>query len=138
MFEIQCNCWDQADTGFNSGKEPEKLDKDLTSLFRTNAVAYAHLINAFMPLVLLGKAKKVIVMTTGMADTELTRNYDLWMGVSYSVSKAALDMLVAKFSAEYREQGVLVLGISPGFVATNDVSGGKSTYLFPDYHDHEV
>lgn len=109
----------------NRGKEPEKLDKDLTDNFRINAVAYAHLINAFMPLVLQGNAKKVIVMSTGLADAEFTRKYDLWMGVSYSISKAALNMIIAKFSAEYREKGVLVLGVSPGVVDTSDGSDGK-------------
>jgi NAD(P)-dependent dehydrogenase (short-subunit alcohol dehydrogenase family) len=78
-----------------------------------------------MPLILLGDAKKVIVISSGMGDTELTRQYDLWMGTAYSVSKAALNMVVAKYSAEYREKGVVVLAISPGVVDTG--MSGKLT-----------
>ncbi|KAG9254392.1 uncharacterized protein F5Z01DRAFT_750292 [Emericellopsis atlantica] len=109
------------------GSDPEKLEKDLTDCFRLNVVAQAHAVNAFMPLVLLGKTKKVIVMTTGMADVDLVRKYDLWMGVGYCASKAALNMIIAKFSAEYREKGVLFLGISPGVVDTSasDTNGAK-------------
>lgn len=103
------------------------------STFRTNAVSYAHLINAFMPLVLLGDVKKVILISTGMADTELIRKHNVWMGFAYAVSKAALNMIVAKASADYQEKGVLILAISPGFVATSDMSGGRLTSSFPPY-----
>jgi NAD(P)-dependent dehydrogenase (short-subunit alcohol dehydrogenase family) len=100
----------------------------MVELFRTNAVGQAHVVHAFLPLILLGKAKKVVLMTTGMADADFVRQYDVRMGVSYSVSKAALNLIIAKFSAEYREKGVLFLGISPGVVDTNkeDTEGSES------------
>ena len=121
----------RTDAKCNRGSDPEKLEKDLTDCFRLNAVAQAHTVNAFMPLVLLGKAKKVILMTTGMADVDLVKKYDIWMAVGYCASKAALNMIIAKFSAEYREKGVLFLGISPGVVDTSadDTSGCK--FLHP-------
>lgn len=71
-----------------------------------------------MPLVLRGTAKKVFALSTGLGEVEFNRQNDLWMSTSYSVSKAALNMVIAKFSAEFREQGVLFLAISPGVVDT--------------------
>jgi NAD(P)-dependent dehydrogenase (short-subunit alcohol dehydrogenase family) len=100
-------------------------------LLQTNAISYAHLFSAYIPLILEGRAKKVIALSTGMADVELTRKYDVWMGASYAIAKAALNMIVAKFSAEYREKGVLFLSISPGFVNTSDTSGGKCSIVPP-------
>jgi NAD(P)-dependent dehydrogenase (short-subunit alcohol dehydrogenase family) len=71
-----------------------------------------------MPLVLKGTAKKVFALSTGLGEVDFTRENDMWMASSYSVSKAALNMVIAKFSAEFREQGVLFLAISPGVVDT--------------------
>jgi len=77
-----------------------------------------------MPLVLKGKAKKVVTITSGFADPELTRTYDIGTAPLYSASKAAVNMIVAKFSAEYREQGVLFLAVTPGTVDVGQYNGG--------------
>jgi NAD(P)-dependent dehydrogenase (short-subunit alcohol dehydrogenase family) len=71
-----------------------------------------------MPLILKGSVKKVIALSTGMADIELIRNFDIDTAAPYTVSKAALNAVMAKFSAQYRSQGVLFLSISPGVVDT--------------------
>lgn len=107
---------------FHRGQEPEALEKELLGTFQTNAIGNIHLINVFMPLILQGSAKKVIALSTGLGDIDLIRNHDIWMGVAYSISKAALNMVIAKFSAQYREEGILFLGISPGVVNTTDTS----------------
>lgn len=112
------------------GKEPETLEKGLMDVFHTNVVSYAHLVNAFMPLILAGRAKKIAILSSGLGDADMTREYDLWFGVSYSVSKAALNMIIAKFSAEYREKGVLILGISPGVVDTSPNQTGSESILW--------
>jgi hypothetical protein len=44
-----------------------------------------------MPLILKGKAKKVITLGTGMADDALTTKYDLELAGPYSISKAAMN-----------------------------------------------
>ncbi|KAK0385526.1 hypothetical protein NLU13_6706 [Sarocladium strictum] len=111
-------------------KEPELLQRVFNQTFRTNVVGNAQIIGSFMPLILLGRAKKVIVLSSGMGDTELTRQYDIWMGPAYSASKAALNMVVAKYSAEYREKGVVVLAISPGVVDTGMSSDPQTAEPF--------
>ena len=44
--------------------------------------------------------------------------------VAYSTSKAALNMIVAKFALAYKEDGVVFLAVSPGLIKT--MPGGKS------------
>ncbi|KAL2865883.1 uncharacterized protein BJX67DRAFT_389020 [Aspergillus lucknowensis] len=110
--------WDQFDAIGVLGENPTALEENLLTNFKTNVVAQIHLFNLFMPLILRGTAKKVIAITSGHADTELVANYNLPNAASYAISKVALNMAVAKFSAQYAEDGVLFLAICPGMVDT--------------------
>jgi len=98
--------------------QPEELEKVSAELFKTNVVGNIHFFHCFMPLVLKSKSKvkKVISITTGLADLDLTNNVDVDIGALYAASKAALNVIVAKFSVQYKKDGVLFLAISPGVV----------------------
>ncbi|CAO2647874.1 Nn.00g087960.m01.CDS01 [Neocucurbitaria sp. VM-36] len=100
------------------GKDPVALENDLISIFRTNVVGNIHLFNLFIPLILKGNVKKVITLSSGMGDLEVARIYNLHENGRYSISKAALNMAVGKFSAEYSKDGVLFISICPGMVET--------------------
>jgi NAD(P)-dependent dehydrogenase (short-subunit alcohol dehydrogenase family) len=64
-----------------------------------------------------------------MADVEMATKFDIATAVPYSVSKAALNMLTAKYHIAYgKSEGILFLGISPGLVATSE---GKSCEYTP-------
>ncbi|TVY87182.1 putative oxidoreductase, partial [Lachnellula willkommii] len=89
--------------------------------YRVNAIGAIHLINTFMPLILRGRAKKVVAISTGASDPEMTLQADMFQAAAYAMSKAALNMAVAKFSAVYRGQGVLVMAICPGAVDTGSL-----------------
>ncbi|KAI1474603.1 hypothetical protein K445DRAFT_70069 [Daldinia sp. EC12] len=97
-------------------QNPKKLEDELNKLVNVHVVGNIYLINAFIPQVLKGQAKKVIILSTGFADLDLTRNFDLDLSALYSISKAGSNMAVAKFSAQYRKDGVLFLSITPGMV----------------------
>ena len=71
-----------------------------------------------MPLILKGKTKKVLAITSGLADADWTAKYDIDWNAPYAISKAGLNMVVAKFSAQYRKDGVLFMSICPGSVDT--------------------
>ena len=43
--------------------------------------------------------------------------------ISYSTSKAALNMIVAKFALAYKDDGIKFLAVSPGLVKT--MPGGE-------------
>ncbi|KAF1830711.1 hypothetical protein BDW02DRAFT_506930, partial [Decorospora gaudefroyi] len=101
------------------GTNPTSLTTHLTHPFSINVVGNIHLINLFLPLILQGHAKKVIAISSGFGDIDLVRNYSLALNASYAINKAALNMAVAQFSAEFGERrGVLFLSVSPGFVET--------------------
>ncbi|KAL8823382.1 MAG: hypothetical protein Q9191_005910 [Dirinaria sp. TL-2023a] len=104
------------------GEEPEELDDVADKLFKTNVTGNIHFFNLFMPLVLKGKTKKVIAISSGHADLDWINNFDIENSALYSASKAALNIIVAKFSAQYKKDGVLVFSMSPGVVEVGHTS----------------
>ncbi|KEY70107.1 hypothetical protein S7711_08637 [Stachybotrys chartarum IBT 7711] len=121
--------WSAYDDIATLGQSPDELEEDLLATFKTNVVSQIHLINLFMPLVLGGTAKKVVALSTGLADFEATRTWNLAAGAPYAISKAALVMAVAKFSARYAEQGVLFLSVTPGVVMTGQFDGATEEQM---------
>jgi NAD(P)-dependent dehydrogenase (short-subunit alcohol dehydrogenase family) len=95
-------------------------------MFKINVIGNIHLFNLFMPLILKGNAKKVLTISSGMADMEQAREFNLTETGPYSISKAAVNMAVAKFSAEYAKDGVLFLSVCPGSVDTGVYADSKS------------
>lgn len=87
--------------------------------FKVNTIGAIHLFNLFLPLILKGNAKKVIAISSCMGDLDYAREIELYQSGPYSLSKTALNMAMVKFSAQYREQGVLFMNICPGVVATD-------------------
>lgn len=83
-------------------------------MMRTNVLGNIHLFNLFLPLVLKGRAKKVISMTSGHADIDFINKMEVDINPLYSISKAAMNTAVAKFNAQYGKDGVLFMSISPG------------------------
>ncbi|KAL2151661.1 hypothetical protein VTH82DRAFT_6759 [Thermothelomyces myriococcoides] len=98
------------------GEQPDLVTMSLREYFEINVISNIHLFNLFVPLIRNGQVKKVIFISSGMADTELVRQYDVTAGPLYSISKAAMNMAVAKFSAQYKQEGILFLSLSPGMV----------------------
>lgn len=81
-------------------------------------VGVVHTTNAFLPLLHAGAAKKVISLSTGIASTDVTLGAAFTANAPYCVSKAALNLAVAKYAAELRPEGFTFLAISPGLVNT--------------------
>ncbi|KAH7302815.1 hypothetical protein B0I35DRAFT_485630 [Stachybotrys elegans] len=108
--------WDSYDPIGVLAQKPQELEEEILKLTKINVVSVIHLISLYMPLILKGTAKKVIGITSGHADAEAVRQFDLGVSAGYAISKASLNMVMAKFSAQYREQGVLFLALSPGVV----------------------
>ncbi|KAI5120303.1 hypothetical protein M0805_005807 [Coniferiporia weirii] len=98
--------------------QEEFLEEDLRKSFDINVIGVIHTINAFLPLLRAGEVKKVVSLSSGIGDLEGT----LAMGYSYSapycISKAALNMAVAKYAMEYKKEGFVFLALSPGLVNT--------------------
>ncbi|RDI87723.1 hypothetical protein Vi05172_g2234 [Venturia inaequalis] len=91
---------------------------DFQKSIQINLVGVFNTITAFLPLLRLSPIKKVISITTGMADLDFTKDFSIGTAPAYSISKAALNMLVLKYHNAYQNEGILFMGVSPGLVAT--------------------
>ena len=97
----------------------------MNSLFNIKDFGNVHLFHLFLPLVLKGNTKKVVVVSSGQADLDFINKYDVTPGSLYAASKAAMNMITAKFSAQYKSDGVLFLSISPGMVEVGHFTNRK-------------
>ena len=113
----------------HSADQAEQITKEMRNMFDVNVIGNIHLFNLFLPLIQRGEAKKVIAITSGYSDIELTRVWDVTLAPLYSTSKAALNMIMAKFSAQYRKDGILFLGLAPGQVDVGHNEDGKKNVL---------
>ena len=116
---------------FNRGENVEELEDVSLKLFQTNVVGNIHLFNLFLPLVMKGKVKKVITISSGHADLDLINDLEIETSALYSASKAAMNVIVAKFSVQYKKDGVLFVSISPGVVEVGHFVNGT----YPRFQD---
>ena len=101
------------------------MEEDLTKLFKVNVVSNIHIFNLFLPLIREGQVKKIINISTGNADLDPINEFDTELSPLYTISKAAMNVAVAKFSAQYKKEGVLFMSICPGMVDTGHHKDGK-------------
>jgi short-subunit dehydrogenase involved in D-alanine esterification of teichoic acids len=83
----------------------------------------------FLPLLKNGAVKKVLTVSSGLGDLELTLAGELAIKPFYSISKAALNIVVVKCAAQYKAEGSIFLGISPGIVDTSATSASARQSL---------
>ncbi|TVY32437.1 putative oxidoreductase [Lachnellula subtilissima] len=100
------------------GSDTKALDADLNQLFQVNVVGNIHLFNIFLPLIKNGQAKKIVTISSGMSDEKLALDIGLFEAGPYSISKAAMNMVNAKFQAEFKNEGIIFMGVCPGSVDT--------------------
>ncbi|KAL8921385.1 MAG: hypothetical protein Q9172_004049 [Xanthocarpia lactea] len=100
--------------------DPDTLAQDLTTSFTTNVVGVIQTINVFVPLLRKGTEKKVLTISTGMADTDIINEVEIDVAAPYSISKAAVNAAVAKYNALYKKEGILFMAVSPGVVDTGN------------------
>ncbi|GJC88319.1 putative oxidoreductase C663.08c [Colletotrichum liriopes] len=108
------------------GDDPKQLEEDLLDSFKTNVVGNVHLFNLAMPLLGRGRVKKVVTVSSGMSDLEFISKSGIEVAAPYSISKAAMNTAVAKFGAQYAQDGLLFFSISPGVIDTGLYDDGRS------------
>lgn len=77
--------------------------------------------NAFLPLLRSATSShvvKVITISSGMGDLDMAVNSEVPFSGPYSISKAAANMVVAKYAARFKHENFIFLSISPGLVNT--------------------
>ncbi len=95
-------------------------------VLRINSVAPMLVTQAVAPK--LAKGGKVVCITSGLGS--IAQAQDLMFGLSYGMSKAALNMGVKKLSTEMKKRGVTIIAMHPGWVQTD--MGGQAAPLKPD------
>ncbi|OCH92055.1 NAD(P)-binding protein [Obba rivulosa] len=103
--------------GYPEGQEA-LLEDDIHKSIQVNVIGVIHTINAFLPLVRKSSIKKVITISSGVADPGYTLASGFATAAPYSISKAALNLAIVKYAAKYQEEGIVFLSISPGVVNT--------------------
>lgn len=87
-----------------------------------------------MPLIKQGSSKKVIAISTGVSLPQYVVASQFSTNVAYSVSKSALNMVIAKFAATVKD--VVFLAVTPGFVKT--MQGRKHSHDFHAQKSHPL
>lgn len=86
---------------------------------RVNVLQQISTINAFLPLIREGEMKKIIYITSAIGHIDLNRVCELPGFLGYSVSKAAGNIVMAKYSVELKQEGIKTLSLAPGWVQTD-------------------
>lgn len=109
------------------GREAAFLD-ELNKAMVTNAAGMLFAINAFLPLVLKSDIRKIIAISSAAGDVDASMQADVQNAITYGISKAAVNLLIARYAVAYKEQGVIFLAMNPGWVYTFTESLASSTY----------
>ena len=101
----------------------EVLEEDLMDSFKVNVVGVANAIEAFMPFIRKGEAKKAILISSLQAEMDLVNRFSIDNAGPYAVSKAAANLLMAKYhTSAGATDGILFMSIAPGVVMTRETT----------------
>jgi NAD(P)-dependent dehydrogenase (short-subunit alcohol dehydrogenase family) len=102
---------------------------DLAFHINWNVLGPARVVAALLPY--LRRWSKVINISSGLGSITRTLAMPFAVHTSYSISKAALNMLSVHQALDLRPYGIVVVALDPGFVRT-DVTRGAEAALFPE------
>jgi NAD(P)-dependent dehydrogenase (short-subunit alcohol dehydrogenase family) len=99
------------------------LIESLREVFETNTFGPAIVTEAFTPLLEKSKNARLIYVTSDLGSiterSDPSSKYYKLPSLTYRMSKAALNMLVACHHVELGPKGIKVWGFNPGYVVTN-------------------
>ncbi|KAI0646061.1 NAD-P-binding protein [Trametes meyenii] len=126
--------------GFDHYKDPEELEADFIDAYRVNTIGTIHAINAFLPLLRAGTTKKIVVIGSGAGDPQFTLASGMADVAAYGVTKAAQVLATTKWALKLKDEGFVVVTMSPGLVDTSDTVGetGGSRPLAAGFDNVEV
>ena len=89
-----------------------------------------HSTNSFLRLLRKGNTKKVVTTSSGAGTREFVLDLDLEQMPAYAASKAAVNMIIAKFSITLKKEGIIVIALCPGLVDTSQTTAGMLGCFF--------
>ncbi|OQD61527.1 hypothetical protein PENPOL_c016G08856 [Penicillium polonicum] len=96
----------------------QEIIEDTQRSIEVNVFGSLKVTIAFLDLVRQGQLKKVVAISSGMGDIDMINEIKLSNAAPYAISKGALNVMVAKLSASYSDQGILFMSLCPGRVDT--------------------
>lgn len=118
-----------SNAGISIVEEPGKWTAEaFSATFDTNVVGPAYIMQAFSKV--MNTDGKIINLSSGMGSFsfEINLGGDL---TSYAASKAALNMVVRHVAGSLKEQGIIAVALSPGWVKT-DMGGQEASSTAED------
>lgn len=107
------------------GRAPSDLPiPDLRQVFETNTIGAAATIHHLLPLLRRSDAALIGNVSSGLGTVDFMTNPDQQLApyttlLAYSTSKAALNAITLIYARSLRPEGIRVVALSPGFVATD-------------------
>lgn len=92
-----------------------------------NVLGAIHAINAFLPLLRKGVAKKIILVSGDSSQHEWVQTTQMTAMAALSITKCALGMVGVKYSVELKEERFTVVGVNPEWVDTSAKAGDQRT-----------
>ncbi|KZT03450.1 NAD(P)-binding protein [Laetiporus sulphureus 93-53] len=96
--------------------------------FKVNLRGPLQLVRKFLPLIRKAKIKKIVHIASDLGSLEIAPKWP-GMGPTYSVTKAALNMLARKWAVPLSEEGITTVLLHPGFVETDLGNSDADAYL---------
>ncbi|KZT71359.1 NAD(P)-binding protein [Daedalea quercina L-15889] len=111
--------------GLTDYEDDDKLDTEFLDSFKVNVLGAIHAVNAFLPLLRKGSAKKIAVIGSEGGTPEFVWKLRLSNMAAYGTTKAAENLVAVKYAALLEPEGFTVVGICPGFVDTSSTAVEK-------------
>ncbi|KAI0778933.1 hypothetical protein BD413DRAFT_465060 [Trametes elegans] len=104
--------------GYDDFKTMDELDAEFIESFRVNALGVVHSTAAFLPLLRAAPTKRIVVIGSGGGDHKFVYDAGIASMGAYGASKGAAVVLTAKWAAKLKDEGFVVVTLSPGLVDT--------------------
>lgn len=112
--------------GSNEQPKPTFEDLDLklfSEELNLEIINNTILIRSFLPLIRKGKGKKLIFVSSVIGSIELAAGVP-FLNDAYSVTRAALNMLIRKWGGSLKFEGIATAVVHPGWVPSTDIGSG--------------
>ncbi|KAM5539647.1 hypothetical protein V8D89_006756 [Ganoderma adspersum] len=109
--------------GFDDYANMEELDSEFISAFKVNSLGPVHSIMAFLPLLRAANTKKIVVIGSGAGDVKSVQTLNMVNMAAYGMTKAAAMIATTKFAIKLKDEGFVVVTLTPGVVDTSATAG---------------
>nr|VWO96601.1 Isoepoxydon dehydrogenase patN (IDH) (EC (Patulin biosynthesis cluster protein N) [Ganoderma boninense] len=119
--------------GFDDYTNMEELDDEFITAFKVNSLGPIHSITAFLPLLRASDTKKIVVLGSGAGDLKAVQTFNMVNMAAYGMTKAAATIATTKFALKLKDEGFVVVTLTPGMVDTSATAGADRDVVTEGY-----